>query len=116
VHFRPGNRICYFSPGDIITKTEADRRDANHCGGYMIQFAENNIQDIFYYREFCFASMANSPKNLVDTYGNKVCSNARLSIDTTNKVASLFATKSIKTNSEILWNYGNKFIYPKFEF
>jgi hypothetical protein len=114
VHFSTGKRICYFSPGDIITREEADRRDFNQCGGYKIRFAENYIQDNYYYRDICFASMANSPKNLVDVKGHRVSSNARLSLDMKNKTASLFATKTINPYEEILCNYGGNFRYPKF--
>jgi hypothetical protein len=78
----------------MITQEEADHRDLNQCGGYKIRFAENYIQNNYYYRDICFASMANSPKNLVDVKGHIVCSNARLSIDMKNKTASLFATKN----------------------
>jgi hypothetical protein len=114
VQFRPGDRICYFSPGDIISQEEADRRDLNQCGGYMIQFAENVIQDIYYYRDFCFASMANSPKNLVNVNGRLVSSNARLVIDAVNRRASLKATKPIHPFSEILWSYGSRYVFPHF--
>jgi hypothetical protein len=91
---------------------EAKKRDELGFGGYMIRFSENCIMDSFFVREYCFASMANSPFHLVDTVGNRVFSNATLYIDRINRVASLVATLAIPPNTEILWNYGRKFFFP----
>jgi hypothetical protein len=90
---------------------QAKLRDDLGFGGYMIGFSENCIMDNFFVRDLCFASMANSPCNLVDTNDMRVFSNATLYIDRIKQVASLVATKTIPPNSEILWDYGNKYSF-----
>jgi hypothetical protein len=113
VSFKPGDRICYFLKVDFITNEERVRREDSGCGGYMIQFSKKLIHDSFRRRDDCYASMANSPTNLVNVNGKNVISNARLVLGQTVKVASLLATTHILPFSEILWCYGKKYVYPK---
>jgi hypothetical protein len=107
--FKKGKKIVFFGPGDVINKEEANRRRSINRGGYMISFAEDEIHDLFNYRHFCFASMANSSSNVVDMNNRTVTSNARLVLDQVNKVASLEATKEILCHTEVVWYYGNQF-------
>jgi hypothetical protein len=82
-------------------------------GGYMIRLPKNEIMDNYKFGPQCFASMSNSPYNLIHSVSGKVAnSNAECVIH--GGRVYLKATKKIYPGQEILWCYGNGFKYKKF--
>lgn len=91
-------------------------RVGNNKGGYAIHLNNNIVLDCYSNCKggTCMASLSNCPQNCFDISKNKLAtSNARISIDhRTKRVRLMCDVKRIHIGEEILWDYGEDYIYP----
>jgi hypothetical protein len=118
VVIEPNDRIITFK-GEIISVEQYHLRTAKGEGGYIVRLSDREYLDCYKSRweNRCLASIANCALHCFDSSTNREARNnaeyrAYHHNDARGWVASLFATRRIQSQTEILWPYGTSYIYP----
>ena len=122
----PANTHIVYFVGEILTDpVEIQvRRNRSEQGGYLLANATvTNALDCFETCKLgqCLASFGNCPRNCFNVVKNRrAASNARLTMRAlgNNRYQwglSSLVSAGIQAHEEILWNYGQEYIYPEVE-
>ena len=113
IAYNKGDTICNFVGEKVVGQEEVDRRQAIGRGGYTIHLYRDVFLDCFAYLHVCMASYANDPRNCYSTvYKTRSKANCECRMDNRTKTVMLKANRNIPPNTEILWVYGNEYVFP----
>ena len=110
-----GEPIAKFQ-GDVKTREEYNEDARQERGGYAIGLPGSMVLDCFakYTLGKCKGSWANCHKNCFNNITRQVAKyNAYITVDNIKQIVQLRAlTNIVQPHTEILWDYGDEYIYP----
>jgi hypothetical protein len=102
--------------GEIINLEMKEERILAGKGGYMINFNETMFLDCYdsaIVTKTCLLSLANSAYKCYNiNTSKKATNNCKLVIDPIQRTATIETLRYINANTELLYNYGNDYIFP----
>ncbi len=99
--------------GEIVNAEKWQEETAAGRGGYIIALTNEEFLNCWNFRHVCMASYANDPRRCWNILlGKQAKANCKCTMNPRDKSVSLKAIRDIGAHQEILWIYGDKYVFP----